>query len=469
MCGNVALISTDRTTKRWQDRKAWMKDAIILDTVRGVDSTGIALVEHSDMESADVIKWAVPGPVFLENRRVDSALTSIEKYAVVMGHNRAATVGKVNSANSHPFQHGHITLCHNGTLTSRNGVSSALAVDSEAICHAFAEKGAIETIEQLKGAYALQWYDAKEKTYNLARNTERPLCFAFLEDGSLGFVASESWMIRALVNKHKFKLLEDAVWSLNPGYIATFSFGNDDLTSYKSTPFEINKTTVYGGGQVNFGKGSSMSGTPSKQTDTVYGKGGKSGTSEGKAINEMSSQERISCLGDKRRAKYAERLKHIGLTLGQTVMVADCCYTPYNKLLAVSGGKEGTQGKVEGLIPLGDNKYVLGTNFTVDYHPMFEDLKKLYQAEVIGAANRDSHLTLVLHNLRPFVENKPQQFWFLGPDNQECNLQQMQELCKDGCCVCNNPIDIDEDGFMLDWANGLPICPDCWMDDGEEM
>lgn len=187
MCGLVGL-AVNNVTK--PDIKA-MEHLIYLDTIRGWDSTGVAMISRpASRKQVDHVfahKRAVTGMEFLLTRVWDKmASTAITHGRVLMGHNRAATAGAVCDMNAHPFQHGDITLMHNGTLhagSHRNiaGHKNAFNVDSEAICWALSKCDTYDdmddVIKDLRGAFALVFHDKEDDTLNFIRNGERPLCY----------------------------------------------------------------------------------------------------------------------------------------------------------------------------------------------------------------------------------------------------------------------------------------------------
>ena len=454
MCGNIALISTNDTTVDWKKRSDWFKAAIIADTIRGTDGTGLAFVPHDNMEHPDFLKQAVPGPTFLENKRVESILNTCEKYAVLMGHNRAATKGGVSSVSSHPFQHGHITLCHNGTLTAWAGIDSSFKVDSEAICHAFANKGEKETLEQLKGAYALQWYNAKNKTYNIARNEERPLALAFSTKGDYLLVASEAWMIRELATKYKMELEKRGVWSLNPGYILSFALDDPDkkdLSKFAYSKFDIApKYASYGGNiQTNFTKGGGV-----KSKEYLVDN------------RDVDVDHTLSNLTTERKGVYTSRLKLWELELGDSIKVIDCKFTPYNSYMQnyVSGDGH-VFGKVTGLWECGKNQYLGVTAYSVKWKQGMDIIGNVFTARVISCTESNKFHSLVVEG---FKEPTEEEIMYLGPMGVWVGEKEMKELCKDGCVKCKQPIDLkDDDVEFMDWLDNQPLCYDCYKGDLE--
>lgn len=198
MCGIVAVIGKMSVAE--EKAFAYM---LQLDTVRGEHSTGVLGVNISNATRISK-KAGTPWDLFKEESY--KALTrGFNK--ILLGHNRYATKGSINDDNAHPFECGHLIGVHNGTLRNQHVLDDnhKFPVDSENLYHHMSKHGVKETIKKVNGAMALAWYDAKENTFNLFRNYERPLCYAWSEDGKTMFVASEPFMIYVALEKEKIK------------------------------------------------------------------------------------------------------------------------------------------------------------------------------------------------------------------------------------------------------------------------
>lgn len=200
MCGIVGLI---HPTKKWiPDLRAAFSQMLYADAVRGKDSTGVFRVDSGKVDWRKAA--CAPGP-FFGIKGVDEFLGVMGDASFVVGHNRSATKGRITHTNSHPFEDGHITLVHNGTLWTHNNLPDGhkYDVDSEAITHAIRKIGIKDTVPLLHGAYSLVWYDSKKKTLNFLRNKERPMNFVYTKD-DLIFFSSEAPLAEWVARRNGF-------------------------------------------------------------------------------------------------------------------------------------------------------------------------------------------------------------------------------------------------------------------------
>jgi len=167
------------------------------EALRGEDSTGAFCVNKYG--NVKMIKSAQRADSFINTKTFDSFLEDAYKEGrVLVGHNRSATKGSLTDENAHPFIEGNTCLVHNGTLYNHKHLADT-DVDSHAICHAFEKDGYTKSIPELNGAFALIWYDAKEKKLHITRNKERPLWIIETKDAD--YIASEDGMLEWLANR----------------------------------------------------------------------------------------------------------------------------------------------------------------------------------------------------------------------------------------------------------------------------
>lgn len=272
MCGLVGIAGN--TIHR--DMKIF-RDMLLLDQLRGMDSTGVATVA-GPINSPVVVEKELDGPDNIWNmgssKIFDYKGVSRVVNKVMMGHNRAATVGKITRDNAHPFTFEHITGMHNGSLDywpdlDRNG-KEKYDVDSKAIFATIANRGIDATWKDFIGAASLVWWDTKDETINFARNGERPMFFAKNEADNTLIWASEEWMILVAAQRHgmKLKTFEEERESNGQKYTAkftTFPTGTNRL--YK---FKVTNTNVVLVEDRELEKKSSLRGTSTTGT-TTYG------------------------------------------------------------------------------------------------------------------------------------------------------------------------------------------------------
>jgi len=215
MCGNWGMI----TETNGSNMQKFMWQGLYLDALRGMDSTGLMTLDT--LGDITITKKAMPAADFLNLKAVDDQLgDSFNR--VFIGHNRAATRGAVNNNNAHPFQHGHITMVHNGSLHGFAKLPDAdkFIVDSEAVAHSIMKIGAEETLKLLDGAFALVWWDDESKLLNFARNSERPLTLAKIKDKNTVIWGSEESMLNYVSNRSGL-VIEDS-WELPEERIVSF-------------------------------------------------------------------------------------------------------------------------------------------------------------------------------------------------------------------------------------------------------
>lgn len=238
MCGLVG-VSGDLEF----DDEGLIKRLLVLDYFRGPHSTGFASVKNNGETS--VVKIASHPMDLFDSKSFEKALSGYNSQ-VFMGHNRYATIGKINATNAHPFEFGDIIGTHNGTLDNESwkrleeALGRPTSVDSEAIFACIDKIGIEKTVSLMqegrtkeKGAWALVWTDAKDGTINFLRNKHRPLWYAFSEKCNKIIWASEHPMIysAAEMSKTDYPLWanksRDQIWSFNEDW--WYSLSLEDL------------------------------------------------------------------------------------------------------------------------------------------------------------------------------------------------------------------------------------------------
>jgi glucosamine 6-phosphate synthetase-like amidotransferase/phosphosugar isomerase protein len=201
MCGLVGVAGNISVKE-----EGVFKRLLELDTVRGPHSTGVLGV--STRGDANIIKKVGTPWDLYQHKQFDEMMRG--SFCVLMGHNRWATKGKINSYNAHPFEHGHIFGAHNGTLRNQSLLPDykEFEVDSDNIFYSMSILGVDQTVNKLSGAFALTWYDAEAQMMNFIRNEERPLIMCESEDKRTVFWASERWMLEVALGLAGIKYRE---------------------------------------------------------------------------------------------------------------------------------------------------------------------------------------------------------------------------------------------------------------------
>lgn len=210
MCGIVGMIS-QTTAGFTRPQLDGFADLLMMDVVRGQDSTGVMGIAK-DASEVRVAKATGPATTLLAEDDFDIFdQWAYQKGRMVVGHNRAATRGAKTDANAHPFHEGKIVLLHNGTLTTWHdlkGSRNDIEVDSHAIAHALNQTDDyMSVLSKINGAFVLVWFDMVENVMRIASNGERPLWFARSKDVTM--FASEYGLLGAVANRRNIKLEVD--------------------------------------------------------------------------------------------------------------------------------------------------------------------------------------------------------------------------------------------------------------------
>lgn len=225
MCGIVGIVSKRNNGFFSNEIQLW-EELLLIDQLRGDDSTGaFGVLKNRQIKSIKIGSHAQD--LFRTEGWRPFRSSMLSTGQIVIGHNRKATRGAVNSKNAHPFHEGPIHLVHNGTLFNHKSLTKAteVDVDSHAVCHALGEKDVEEVIKEIEGAFAFVWFDRRTNKLYAVRNKERPLCL--IETENIYILVSEMWMAMGVCMRNNIKVESAKPKLLEPGELLEFDLAGN--------------------------------------------------------------------------------------------------------------------------------------------------------------------------------------------------------------------------------------------------
>ena len=237
MCGIVGYITTEQGWKGVADRDAFMEQALVIDILRGEDSTGI-MYANDISNRGGYMKKALNGYDFVNTQDYVDLVRQSQNFSFAVGHNRAATIGSVSWQTAHPFMHGEknkeVIGLHNGTVRGNMPYlpipmdKSGESVDSSCIiknlAHVDPDEALTKVVSKIDGAYMLVWQDPRNGTLNFARNDTRTFHMAQSYTQNTLFFASEFGQLAWLNDRNHLGISD--IYKLDPGTRLAFKEGS---------------------------------------------------------------------------------------------------------------------------------------------------------------------------------------------------------------------------------------------------
>lgn len=424
-----------------------LKQLLIVDSLRGLDSTGIAAVNRHNGDVAVVKQVGHPFELF-EMKSFDKALQ--RQNMVIIGHNRFSTVGNSTRANAHPFDFPGLVGAHNGTLNNKFAFEEghSFNVDSQALYNHIDKHGIKAAIKIAKGAWALVWWDKIEKRINFLRNDERSLYLCESKDGKQIFWASEGWMLSAVLGRNEIQHTTPWLLEANQHYWVELNekaeFVTEGFEEVKSNdvPFQ-HGTPITQHGTRTFQPQQQKLEAP-KSFQKVEAKTEKGASKQGNVAYLNTSK--ISYAGSKGRelSVLSERTDHNGATYLSCTDVEEMTKEPIRLYFHTKSGDRSMIGKriIADISPHAFHNPTHGLYFKVEYSSVrlkTPEVKKeeAEQTEVVP-------MTIRGHDGKEIDETH----WY-------CRYTGM-------CAMCNS--DILPLGEYRYTTGGDIICPDCEKD-----
>lgn len=451
MCGIVGLIMTKNYGEYLGRRKAF-EQMLLADQVRGIDGTGIALLESK--KPAKVYKRAYPAADFLQLNLAKSLISDVSSASAVIGHNRASTRGGNSDDNSHPFRCGPITLVHNGSLTSWYNLNNRqFEVDSHAICNALSEQSVDEVINKINGAFALVWHDQRDNSINFIRNSERPMYFIELTSnvhGQGGWAfGSEHVMLQWILGRNQLPRkapLDTAIHTL-------YKFDLEDPLTFSERKIEVGK---YESWTSPHRSGNSLALSQNGNT-----RGGRNTTTGRRpSLWEDRLQELKLRVGDKVEfmptefVQYPNNSTGLGMVRGELLLDerdANCVLHSVHKRWYDS---------------LADRSFAC-IEATISSYSIADEVVNLYNPSIVLSKEEDtSKKPLPLPSYRDLTHSEydddaEEEQMIRGPGGLYIPRKKWDTLTSRGCENCSEVLDPVQQDFIVWTANQKPICPSC--------
>lgn len=480
MCG-IVLLGGNALSSTEVGR---FEKLLFADTFRGPHSTGVFTkrkygFKPEDPEAVEYYKDALDGPDYLKTSGWEALKRGTEKTPkhgnFYVGHNRYATMGAVNGKNAHPFQHGNITLVHNGTLTQQSLLPDHLQfeVDSENVCHSINKIGAAETIQKLNGAFTLIWHDMSDDTLHIIRNEERPFHIAECAGGTF-YGASEEDMLMWILKRGRATPTIQKHYEIEVGKEYVFDTSNNRFAFKEVIEHKLpNFPSAYGYGYGNYGNGYSSStrygGYAGTGGSTTLGRSstvlsGKQAKNNGKQSNDHPANKVLREAGID--LKVGGFVSFTGFSWGkyqnkENVGLVEGYLEDWNEYVEVHGHQcaMGNYRKYGGLRGQIVSAFVENgvTTILVNKPIMVQAMIPVPEIKDFNLSE-DDDLGLAFLELKKDLEEASESVACDGGTYTRAQWEQSQH---NSCGNCSSAIAF-EDLKSVTWYNGEPVCHGCY-------
>ncbi len=237
MCGIVGVLGYPIA----EDSLRAFDTLFYLNQLRGGDGIGLLNVRNTTV-------MGTPTAVYTAYKDHDMTAEMAQLYSedyekitthhyenrLILGHCRAATIGKVATENNHPIMLDSLIGVHNGTIKLPK-YNAEGKTDSQVLFETIESLGWPEVYEEIKDEpYALVWVDKENNTLSLTRSKDRPLCCMKLEGDTL-FFASDWKMLDFIRRYHNLRVMPKGLFEVVPGELVKFNLRANQVT----TPIDV--------------------------------------------------------------------------------------------------------------------------------------------------------------------------------------------------------------------------------------
>jgi glucosamine 6-phosphate synthetase-like amidotransferase/phosphosugar isomerase protein len=463
MCGHIGIVNREKVLMNSEKLLKFFYQGLYCDAVRGQHGTGICAVESDG--TYRMFKRALNSSDFLELATTKKIISDNDN-VFLMGHNRHATHGSHITENTHPFVNSNVTLFHNGTLTSHNSLNAkkTFSVDSDAISHLLAHSdNKAKSLEELKGAYALVWYDDEDESINFARNSDRTFYLGSIKGSNSLVYASEEGLINWLATRNGIEI--DRIEPLEVGKLVSIYLDpTKELKVDSFTPY-VTPTTIYSGSSYYTTKYSEIPKIPGVKINDVvlvrpkewvsYNTGPQTSPNQRYGFLRCTYKEGIYF--HMSGVSEAESNKYLDKNYSMSILSIISEKLGYGKLLSELTNTEVLAVKLREIESVDKDKVI--TIQTKKDEEKLVDLKKYLEKK---GFNRNEYTSLTDDELKKDDELSSYDYSLVkGPNGRYISETEFIKKSQGGCSNCSDDI-LLEDAEKTRWDfEGNPYCPDC--------